>query len=163
MVGACPTHLDLRCFGVDISKGLAKSWRVSGAMYLWVRYWICCPMQRPKSTYADTETFFKFGLERSVVPNKFTYNIMIKASVYANGAGAEGFLPYRLQHMIAHRIRPDRYTFNMLFQDLRRNYGASASLLRRTYQRILRMQTSVKILGHVSKEMLLKTVHYESI
>ena len=30
--------------------------------------------------YADTETFFKFGLERVVVLNKFTYNIMIKAS-----------------------------------------------------------------------------------
>jgi len=112
--------------------------------------------------YVDTETFFKFGLERGIIPDKFTYNIMIKASVYANGAGAEGLLPYWLQQMIAHGIHPDRYTFNSLFQDLRRNYGASASLLRRTYQRILRMQTSVKVLDHTSKEMLLKNVHYES-
>ncbi|KAF8418946.1 hypothetical protein EV426DRAFT_709456 [Tirmania nivea] len=112
--------------------------------------------------YVDTETFFKFGLERGIIPDKFTYNIMIKASIYANGAGAEGFLPYWLQQMIAYNIRPDRYTLNSMFQDLRRNYGASASLLRRTYQRILRMQTSVKVLDHISKEMLLKHVHHES-
>ncbi|KAF8443417.1 hypothetical protein BGX38DRAFT_1199818 [Terfezia claveryi] len=112
--------------------------------------------------YIDTETFFKFGLERGVNPDKLTYNIMIKASVYANGPEAEGSLPYWLQQMVAHGIRPDRFTFNSLFQDLRRNYGASASLLRRTYQKILRMQTSVKLLDYISKEMLLKNVHYES-
>ncbi|RPB24115.1 hypothetical protein L211DRAFT_849254 [Terfezia boudieri ATCC MYA-4762] len=112
--------------------------------------------------YNDTETFFKFGLERGIIPDKLTYNIMIKASVYANGPGAEGSLPYWLQQMVAHGIRPDRFTFNTLFQDLRRNYGASASLLRRTYQNILRMQTSVKVLDYISKEILLKNVHYES-
>ncbi|RPB17893.1 hypothetical protein L211DRAFT_462030 [Terfezia boudieri ATCC MYA-4762] len=108
--------------------------------------------------YNDTEIFFKFGLERGIILDK----LMIKASVYANGPGVEDSLPYWLQQMVAHVIRPDRFTFNTFFQDLRRNYRASASLLRRTYQNILRMQTLVKVLDYISKEMLLKNVHYES-
>ena len=27
--------------------------------------------------YADTETFFKFGPERGIIPDKFTYNIFL--------------------------------------------------------------------------------------
>ena len=111
--------------------------------------------------YSDTENLFHAGLKRGIVPNNITYNIMLSAAVYAGGEG-ERLIPLWLGRMMENGIKPDEYTFNTLLRDLRVNYGASASLLRRAYQKILRMQTSIPVLDSVSKEQLLKTQHHEA-
>lgn len=119
-------------------------------------------MYAEAKVYADTEVFFNYGLERGIVPDFKTYNIMIKAAVYAGAIRSQTLVPCWLHRMIADGIRPNEYTFNSLFQDLRQNYAASAALLRRVYQKILRMETSVKVLDECSKGMLLKTMYNEN-
>ncbi|KAI5811266.1 hypothetical protein DFH27DRAFT_532463 [Peziza echinospora] len=111
---------------------------------------------------ADTEEFFLCGMEREIVPNAKTYNIMIKACVYSNGAVDEDLLGRWLQKMVDAGFKPSAYTFNMVFDDLRRNFSASAAVLRRVYQDILRLHTTDSVLDEVSKTMLLKTQHKDA-
>lgn len=113
--------------------------------------------------YSDTLAFFDYGIRRGIVPDHRTYNIMMKAAVSARRVGSENLLPYWLREMVASGIKPNDYTFNMLFQDLRRNHGASVAVLRRVYQKLLRMETTVRVLDFCSKDMLLKSQHYETV
>ncbi|KAF8476002.1 hypothetical protein BDZ91DRAFT_779033 [Kalaharituber pfeilii] len=112
--------------------------------------------------FHDTEMFYKFGLERGIVPNLHTYTIMLKATVYDKGAANAEHLAYWLDQILENGFKLNEYSFSALFQDLRHNYKASAALLRRVYQKILRFHTKSKLLGDSAKGMLLKTSHHES-
>ena len=111
---------------------------------------------------AETEAFFSAGLVRGIIPDIRTYNIMLKACVYGGTGVNEKILSHWLDRITQSGIKPDHVTLNTLFQDLRKNFKASAALLRRLYNKILGMNTSVKMMDETTKEMLHHSTHHES-